>query len=476
MVPSVATSRWSLIVLAAALSIWGLTDVRNRGRVDPNDPLNHKTDLTVYTEAGSAFFDGRNPYDVANPRGWKYLYPPLFAILMAPLARLDPQWQAVAWFFFSLLIGWGCYRECRRIWSLLGGGNHDEANSRATSARARIPWLAAATIALPAANCLQRGQIGILLAYLLLLGFRYVAENRNWWGAATGGMALALAIAFKLTPALPVGVLLLALLVAAIRGGWQSDSTRRFLGASGGVGFGLGLFFFSIPGLAIGQAENVAHLKTWIDRVVVHHDMGEENNSGFLSVRNQSLSNAITSLGNWTVHEFTGGPDNGPTENGASSHGAMPMDNPVVAKAIACARALLVALLLLAVWQVRSGSALGDMAAIFGLACVLSLIVSPLSWAHHFLIALPALIAVPLWHVRAGRPRMATWLAIAFCSLMTVHYLLLDWAGRLGLLGIGSTLWFVVPTISMIVGKSRSAELTRVKLRGDRSLDARQLA
>ena len=25
---------------------------------------------------GAAFFDGREPYDVTNIRGWKYLYPP----------------------------------------------------------------------------------------------------------------------------------------------------------------------------------------------------------------------------------------------------------------------------------------------------------------------------------------------------------------------------------------------------------------
>src|SRR5258708_19302962 len=101
--------RWLLAVLA--LTVWGLTDVRNRGRIDPDDPLAHKTDLTVYTEAGAAFFDGRNPYDVSNPRGWRYLYPPLLAILMAPLAALDSQWQAGAWDVLSLGFACGPCRE-----------------------------------------------------------------------------------------------------------------------------------------------------------------------------------------------------------------------------------------------------------------------------------------------------------------------------------------------------------------------------
>src|SRR4051812_35861414 len=89
------------LVATVAAAVWGLTDVRNRARVDPDDPTAHKSDFTVYTEAGAAFFDGRDPYAVASPRGWHYLYPPLFAILVSPLANLPPQWQAVSFFFFS---------------------------------------------------------------------------------------------------------------------------------------------------------------------------------------------------------------------------------------------------------------------------------------------------------------------------------------------------------------------------------------
>src|ERR1700722_18683337 len=84
-------ARRPLIVLATALVVWGLTDVRSRGQVDPAHPGVHRTDFTVYTEAGAAFFDGRDPYAVTNPRGWGYLYPPLFAILVAPLHALNPQ-------------------------------------------------------------------------------------------------------------------------------------------------------------------------------------------------------------------------------------------------------------------------------------------------------------------------------------------------------------------------------------------------
>ena len=40
--------------LLVATTIWGFADVRRRGLPWPDQPLEHKTDLTVYTEAGAA--------------------------------------------------------------------------------------------------------------------------------------------------------------------------------------------------------------------------------------------------------------------------------------------------------------------------------------------------------------------------------------------------------------------------------------
>src|SRR5436190_940496 len=104
--------RFSVVTVVVAIIVWGLTDVRQRARIDPHNISVHKTDFTVYTEAGAAMFDGRDPYQVANPRGWKYVYPPLFAIVMAPLHTWDPQFQVILWFAISVCLCWGCYREC----------------------------------------------------------------------------------------------------------------------------------------------------------------------------------------------------------------------------------------------------------------------------------------------------------------------------------------------------------------------------
>jgi hypothetical protein len=461
--------RW--LLLALALVAWGFTDVMNRGRVDPDDPLAHKTDLTVYTEAGRAFFDGRNPYDVSNPRGWRYLYPPLFAILMAPLSALLPQWQAVVWYYISLAFAFGCWRESRRLWRIVVATDcGDGSSGRSRIVPRWLGGLAAATLLFPALNCLQRGQVGILVVYLLLLGYRLIVENRPRWSAAAGGMALAGAIVVKLTPALPALILLGMLLAAAHAGRWAAEPTGRFARTAVGLAIGVALFFIVVPSLAIGPVANVRHLRTWTDRIVLHHDMGDDNNSGFYSVRNQSLTNAVQRLGNWVAFELADGPNDQPGD-GPASDTVEPIDQPAVQRALAPARFALAALLLIGGWKAaRRGDPL-DMAAMFGLASTATLLISPLSWAHHYLVWLPGLLFVPAWLWRGERRRLAATLAISACALATAHYLLLDWTGRAGLLGLGTTAWFLIAARIAARG-----DLLRVASRSETSMPENETA
>ena len=118
--------RWPvLLAIAAAMIIWCAVDVQRRGRVDPERLERHRTDFTVYTEAGAAFFDGRDPYAVTNPRGWLYLYLPMFAIVVSPLHALPPQWQVTVWFLLCCAFGWGSVRELTRIARTFAGPSAD---------------------------------------------------------------------------------------------------------------------------------------------------------------------------------------------------------------------------------------------------------------------------------------------------------------------------------------------------------------
>ena len=98
-------------------------------RTRPDSPIIsfHRSDFTL-TEARAAFFDGREPYEVANPRGWYYLYPPLFALLVSPLAALDFKSQVVVWYIISLVLAFGCSSESRRLWILLVASDSVEAD------------------------------------------------------------------------------------------------------------------------------------------------------------------------------------------------------------------------------------------------------------------------------------------------------------------------------------------------------------
>ena len=175
-IPALAEVRFRYVaaVLVIGLTIWGWLDVRERGQTHPNHADFHRTDFTVYTEAGAAFFDGREPYEVTNPRHWYYLYPPLFALLVSPLAALDFKSQVVVWYIISLVLAFGCYSESRHLWTLLVASDSGEADV-GRNAAFRIGACAGLTVLLPTLECLQRGQVGIALVYPLLLGFRLSA-------------------------------------------------------------------------------------------------------------------------------------------------------------------------------------------------------------------------------------------------------------------------------------------------------------
>jgi hypothetical protein len=523
------SGRW-LIVLLAALSVWGLVDVRRRGYPYPDRPGEHRTDLTVYTEAGAAFFDGREPYEVANPRGWTYLYPPLFALLLAPLHPLPTQDQVTVWFFISLLFCWGCYRECRRIVAIVCA----EDPSVAAAWKRWLPWLVVAAVAaatLSTLNCLQRGQVGIVKFYLLLLGLRVVLSGRSYRAWLIGGIVLALPVVFKILPALPVGFLLFFEMVEwlwsyARRGARSEVYIRRapsgadipvcpgldvspgrqeclphcgvvpvgirFASSTVGVAFGLVLFFLLIPAMLVGWNANLRHLDTWGRFMLTKADNGgmDPRSGNSHSIRNQSLQNGAYRFGNFLSHALSGGPDDRLVERFDAPQ--MAMDSPVADRFLFLSRALIgLTLLALGVrlarqpgsqWNRRrwggsstatptgstatptaAGSRL-NMATGFALSCVTMLSISPVGRAHYFMLLVPAILFVPLWLDLRGRRRTGIVLAATLSALPLLHYALLPYAGRVGLLGLGTTAWLlaamaiIARTDSAAVRASRQEE------------------
>jgi hypothetical protein len=438
--------------LVFAFAVWGLVDVRVRAQRNPDRPDLHMTDLTVYTEAGAAFFDGRNAYRVTNDRGWSYLYPPLFAMLLAPLQPLESTNQALVWFALSVAMMFGCYWESRRLVTSLSR----EAVA-VDGAELTVPgwvWLAGlGAVILPALNCLQRGQVGVVKLFFLMLGLRLAWEGRTRRDWFLAGIVLASPIVLKLTPVLPVSCLMLLLLVR----GWRERAREpratwdQAWSASFGVVAGCALFFLVIPSALIGWDANLRNLETWYRDVVVNVNDVRETDFGHdvASIRNQSLMNSVYRGGNWMMYQLYGSPDDRFVDWLDDAYGHMPMDVPAANLALHTIRLVALGVLfLLALRVAASRDALG-MASVFGLGCVATLVVSPVARGHYFVMMIPAVLLVPLWFETRQLHREARWAAFAPVALSWLHYVLLDWTGRMGVLGIGTTVWYFAISVWM---------------------------
>jgi hypothetical protein len=444
--------RWIYLGLLIALAIWGWLDVVPRGMVNHQRINEHRTDFTVYTEAGAAFFDGRDPYQVSNPRGWRYLYPPMFAILVAPLHVLPPMGQVGVWFVLSVGMLFGCYFELRRILDFV---LTQTARTAKDSARLNMCLCTAAiaTALLPAFNCLQRGQVEVFKLYLLMLGFRIALTGtraRHW---ALAGLVFALAGILKLTPLLPVGCLLLyearLAWVAWRQGQPLRQSWQRPVVLSGGLTVGLLLFAFLIPAALTGWNGNLRHLHTWFSKVVTKvvdvrtSDFGED----VRSIRNQSLDNAAYRFGNFLTRKLDYGPDDTLVDHPHDASLRLPMDDWRSGMLIVAGRILALAILL---WFVlRAGFANDPIGrgTVFGLACVATLVVCPVARGCYYVLFLPAIPFVCQRLVELSRLRASEFVAWIPVALVWLHYCLLPNSGRIGLLGLGATAWFLAACV-----------------------------
>jgi hypothetical protein len=440
--------RWLYLGLLIAFAIWGWVDVMPRGMVDRKHINEHRTDFTVYTEAGAAFFDGRDPYQVSNPRGWHYLYPPMFAILVAPLHALPPMGQVGVWFVISVAMLFGCYFELRRILDYV---LRDSSQNASASSRL-VLWICGAAVAtalLPAFNCLQRGQVEVFKLYLLMLGFRIALTGtrvRHWLFA---GILFALAGILKLTPLLPVACLLLY----ETRVAWDERSQRRVwrrpVSLAAGLGAGLLLFALIIPAALTGWNGNIKHLQTWFSKVVTKvvdvrtSDFGED----VRTVRNQSLDNAAYRCGNFLNRQFAGGLDDTLIDRPRDEWLRLPMDDPNAGTLIVAARILALATLLLFVLRAGSKNDFMGRGTVFGLACVATLVICPVARACYFVLFLPAIPFVCGNLCQLNKPRWAQFFAWLPVVLVWSHYLFLTSTGRIGLLGLGATAWFLASCI-----------------------------
>ena len=444
--------RWLWALLAVGVVAFGL-NVMSRAKVRPGELHRHRTDVTVYTQAAEAVLAGRDPYGEPNPRGWQYTYPPLFAILMVPLVPLIPPVEAGVFYAASVALGLAMGRWCER----LERGLATEAGVRGPSEALR--WLIIVGVLLPVLNTLQRGQVGVILGALLCGGVAMVVLRRELWAAVVGGLMLSLAMVIKVTPLVPAGAFAAALGGVALRRWWLAGDAklmRPAAGAAVGLVAGLALFIVVVPAAVMGHEQNKAALEHWVEAFVMTPHR-EHLGVGTYSPRNQNLAMSVYRIGNHLDYHFAGGPhpevesDEGPTPD-------MWSETATAAALVKVGRVALVLMLVVPLCLVVWRGGLTDVVAIGGLGATLSLLGSPISWGHHYVIQVLALVGMAMFCIVHGREKWAWWLCGSCAAMVVLHYATLKWTGDYAMLGIGMTGWYAAATglMSFVLWRERS--------------------
>jgi len=237
-----------------------------------------RTDFTVYQLAGRAVLDGTDIYQVRNVRGWAYVYPPPFAILMAPFALLSVFWGALVWYLISVtLIVWALVMCVRTVRSVLPVEDRQLVLSIVPIVLL-LMWFMSG---------LARGQASVLLMWLVLAAFCWHWEGQD----LRGGACLAGAILLKAFPLVLLGYF-------AWRRKWKFLLATLATIVVGGL---------ILPGAVFGLKRSIAYWESW-EQIIARPALAAENqraqsglNEQLLDPqkpRNQSLSAVLSRLTN----------------------------------------------------------------------------------------------------------------------------------------------------------------------------------
>jgi alpha-1,2-mannosyltransferase len=315
-------------------------------------------DLHIYERSGAAVRAGAPLYALRFPGALAFTYPPFAAlalagITLAPNALLEPLFTAVSVALLPLLL-YLTLRLDRRVSSRSPSRSPRHRSLPTLDARGRLALalaLAAAALWLePVWTTLRYGQIDLLVATLV------VWDMSREDGARTKGVGIGLATAIKLTPAIFAVYLLL--------------SGRRRAALVSAVTFAatVALGYVTLPGDSS---------EYWGGAFAEPGRVGRIENAA-----NQSLRGALSRV----------------------------LHTPNVGAVWLCLAALVaLAGLALAVDAARRG----DEARGFSVCALTALLVSPVSWSHHWVLAVPALVLFALDARRRGSSAVLSACALA---------------------------------------------------------------
>lgn len=286
-------------------------------------------DQRIYHGAINWWLSGHDLYEYAHPpeMRWGFTYPPIAAVLMAPMALVTVE-QAILVSSIAIIVTTlvtTCWlaipiadRHGLPRWFVIGAA------------------LPVAAMLGPIRENFEFGQISLFLAALVLVDLVALQQGKKWAGVGIG-----LATAIKLTP----GFFILYLLITRQ---WRAAIT-----ASGIAGVA------TLCGLAAGPS---LWWEFWTSVLWNTNRVGSMGSS-----RNQSLTGLLTRLQNTDI---------GPGQS--RPH--------LLIWAIVGILVLVVGL-----WRARRAHLAGDELAAFTIAGITAVLLSPISWAHHLYWVVPAI-------------------------------------------------------------------------------------
>jgi hypothetical protein len=415
-------SRRSQLWIALGLLVFAggyfVLDVRQRARTD-RGVKRHRTDFTVYQYAARALRLGEDPYEATNPRGYRYVYPPLLAITLMPIAAWDPPDAALV--FYALSAAALVYAFLRLL------------RFRPERSGPALGWPA---LLLASLTCLgfvhqgfQRGQVTLILLALHVAALGAL-QGRHF---ARAGLLLALGGALRLTPLLAAGAVGLGLLAAARGAGW-----RPCLRFSGGVAAGLVLGFVLVPLVALGPSRARAVSERWLEATQAvyaeNEDLGATYQINEWRFKNQAPRRVYGTWMGWVQGVPFEKERPRLDEAGLALLDALTLTTTGLFFLLACGLGV-------CFLRVPEGP---SYAAAYAAVTLLPVLMTRYTWPTHYVLALPAvaLAAAPLWP--GGVMRRTRWVLLLGALLFySAHAAALQGIGEAGCLLLACVLFLV---------------------------------
>jgi len=220
----------------------------------------HRTDFTVYRDAAAAVLHGQDPYAIRNVRGWAYVYPPPYSIVMVPFALLPLPLSVLAWYFVCAALTVSAVSMAGRL-----------AGTVAASGRKRLAifFIPASIVAVWFTVGLTRGQASVLMSWLVIAAIFWENKGRTSAGAACLAGAVLLK-AFALT----------LMCYYAWRGRWKMVAVTLVAILLGGL---------VLPSAVFGWHGNLHYIGEWTHEVA-GPALGSESSRSHSELYDQLLS------------------------------------------------------------------------------------------------------------------------------------------------------------------------------------------